>query len=325
MRRWIVPILKLAVAAGLVVYVAASGLLDFSRLKTLFQKPFFPMLALVAMTAQIFHHAWRARRLLRAHGEPPGLWLIVKLTYLGAFFDAVSIASVGGDAMKAWYLAHATPPGRRTEAVSALVVDRLLGLLGLLSLTMAAMTWHIHSLWNDRVFRPYVIGLFAVCAGLGVGTFMLFSKRVHDWTPLRWLLGKLPFGGTVNRAYTSMQAFRGRPVILLEGWLLSLAVHVLSSASGYFLALGLGMSENGASAPGVFDPGLFFAALLIGNFVCSFASFGAIGVGQATFAFAFERVARMSGGADLATAAQVAFFLAKTPGIVAWLAARKKT
>jgi hypothetical protein len=325
MRRWIVPLLKLGVAAALVAYVVASGLLDFSRLKALFRNPFFPTLALMTLTAQLLVSAWRTRRLLRAHGEPPDFWLIIRLTYLGAFFDAVSIASVGGDAMKAWYLAQATPPGRRTEAVSALVVDRLLGLLGLLTLTVAAMLWHIDALWSDRVFRPYVIGLFAVCAGLAVGTFMLFSKRVHEWTPLRWLLGKLPFGGTVNRAYASMQAFRGRPVILLEGWLLSLCVHVLSSTSGYLLALGLGMSERGARLPGMFEPGLFFAALLIGNFVCSFASFGAVGVGQATFAFAFERVARMSGGADLATAAQVAFFLAKTPGLVAWLAMRKKT
>jgi hypothetical protein len=80
------------------------------------------------------------------------------------------------------------------------------------------------------------------------------------------------------------------------------------------LALGLGFSG--------FEAGPFFAALLIANFVCSFASFGAIGVGQAAFAFVFARVAKLEGGADLATASQVAFFLAKMPGILAWVRAR---
>jgi hypothetical protein len=275
---------------------------------------------LALLTAQLIVSAWRTQRLLRAHGPAPGFWAVVKLTYLGAFFDALSITSVGGDAIKAWYLAQEIPLGRRTEAVSVLVVDRLLGLLGLLTLTLAAVAWRFGWLWEEDALRPYLIGLLAVCAGLVLGSLMLFSRRLHEWGPLGWLLKKLPFGHTVERAYSSMQAFRGAPIFLLEGWLLSLLVHTLSSASGYVLATGMGMRVE----RGEFDASLFFAALLIANFVCSFASFGAIGVGQAAFAFVFERVARMNGGADLATAAQVAFFASKTPGILAWMMARKK-
>ena len=161
-----------------------------------------------------------------------------------------------------------------------------------------------------------------MCAGLAAGAFLLFSKRAHDWAFLKWVLVRLPFGGTVHRAYASLQAFRGQPRILLQAWALSLGVHALSSLSGFVLALGLGLHKQAGTA-GTFEFSLFFAALLIGNFVSSFASFGAIGVGQAAFAFAFERVARLSGGADLATAAQITFFLVKTPGLFAWLAARK--
>jgi len=319
LKNWLILFLKLAVAAGLVGYVLASGKIDFGRLKQLSLSPAIVLGTLGLLTAQLIVSAWRTQRLLRAHGPAPSFWTIVKLTFLGAFFDAVSITSVGGDAIKAWYLAQQIPLGRRTEAVSVLVVDRLLGLLGLLTLTLAAVAWRFGSLWSEGALRPYLIGLLAVCAGLVIGSLMLFSRRLHNWGPLSWILKKLPFGHTVERAYSSMQAFRGAPIFLLEGWLMSLGVHTLSSASGYVLASGLGMrGESG------FDASLFLAALLIANFVCSFASFGAIGVGQAAFAFVFERVARLSGGADLATAAQVAFFVSKTPGILAWMMARKK-
>ncbi len=71
--------------------------------------------------------------------------------------------------------------------------------------------------------------------------------------------------------------------------------------------------------------GLFLTAFLMSNFISSFAPFGAIGVGQVAFAFVFERVARLYGGADLATALQFAFFLVKAPGMIPWVAAKWRT
>jgi len=264
--------------------------------------------------------AVRLKRLLRAHGDDFPFWLILKITYIGAAFDLIATTSVGGDAVKAYYLAHEIPAGRRTESVSALVVDRLLGLFGLLTLTLFAAAWSLNALWSDSAVRPYLTGLLIVCAGLLTGAFLLFSRRLQEWAPLRWLIGKLPFGATFNRAYSSMRAFSDRPAILFEGWMWSVLVHALGCFAGYMLAGGLSMHGPTGAAPAW---SLFFVALMMSNFVSSFAPFGAIGVGQVAYKFVFEHVAGLEGGADLATLIQLAFILVKAPGLIAWIATKR--
>ena len=42
-------------------------------------------------------------------------WNALRLTYLGAFFDTFMVTSVGGDAVKAVYIAREAPPGGRSK------------------------------------------------------------------------------------------------------------------------------------------------------------------------------------------------------------------
>ena len=122
----------------------------------------------------------------------------------------------------------------------------------------------------------------------------------------------MPLGGTFNRAYSSMRAFSDQPAILFEGWLWAVLVHLLGCCAGYLLACGLAMHGTG-DAPAEWS--LFFVALMMSNFISSFAPFGGIGVGQEAYAFVFEHVARLHGGAELATLIQLAFILVKAAGI----------
>ncbi|MEI6233628.1 MAG: lysylphosphatidylglycerol synthase transmembrane domain-containing protein [Planctomycetota bacterium] len=322
MRRGVVAGVKILVAVGLVAFVVLSGKIDFNNLTRLFSSPGYFIAAFGVLTLQTAITAMRLKRLLRVHGDDFPFWMMLKITYIGAAFDLVATTSVGGDAVKAFYVAREIPEGRRTESVSVLFVDRLMGLLGLLSLTLVAAVWSLNSLWSDAAVKPYLIGLLCVCAALLMGSFILFSRRLHDWKPLRWLIGKLPFGQTINRAYSSMRAFRERPVILLEGWAWAVSVHVLGCVAGYLLARGLGMQSAGG-APAEWS--LFFVALMMSNFVSSFAPFGGIGAGQVAYTFVFERVARLLGGADLATLIQLAFALVKAPGLIAWITAKKES
>jgi uncharacterized membrane protein YbhN (UPF0104 family) len=314
--------LKLAVAAALIAYVVHSGKLDLHNVGHLLAAPAYFGTVLVLLTVQLFLIAWRLQLLLRARVERLSFSFVLRLTYLGAFFDAFALTSVGGDAVKAWYLSRALPAGTRTETLSILVVDRFLGLLGMLALTVAATAWNFPGLWAEVSFRPYLAGLWLVCAALILGAVMLFSKSVRQSAPLRWFVARLPFSRTVQRAYASMDAFSARPQLLLEGGLLSVAIHALGTVAHYVLVLGLNMPPVDASSPYP-SLGLIGSSLLMTNFVCSFASFGGVGVGQAAYDFVFERAAHLRAGADLATASQLAFFLIKLPGLFFWLTARQ--
>ncbi len=323
MRSGVKAALKIAVAGGFIAYGIATNKIDIDNLaRALTRAPGYFAAAVAMLTLQTVITAVRLKRLLRAHGDELPFWTVVKINYIGAAFDLFGLTSVGGDAVKAFYLAPKIPTGRRTESLSTLLVDRLLGLLGLLSLTLAAAVWCLNALWSEEAIRPYLAGLLVVCGGLLAGSFVLFSRRLQEWAPLRWVLGKLPFGGTFNRVYSSMRAFSERPLILLEGWGWAVSVHVLGCCAGYLLAQGLSM-QSVAGATGV-SWSLFFVALMMSNFVSSFAPFGGIGVGQAAYAFVFERVARLLGGADLATLIQLAFIVVKAPGLIAWVMAGRR-
>ena len=57
-----------------------------------------------------------------------------RLSFLSYLLNFVSVGSVGGDLFKAFFIAR-EQPGRRTEAVATVVVDRIVGLYGLLLVT----------------------------------------------------------------------------------------------------------------------------------------------------------------------------------------------
>ncbi|MFH0939374.1 MAG: lysylphosphatidylglycerol synthase domain-containing protein [Planctomycetota bacterium] len=313
--RWRAPAVKILLAAGCLYYVLSRQMINFDNMRRLFTTPSILLVAIGALTAQLFITAQRLRLLLAAQGFPIGYWTMLRLTYLGAFFDAFLVTSVGGDVVKAVYLVRGIPYGRRTEAASTLVMDRLLGLFGLLFLMLVAAIYRLDVMWCTPRIRICFISLVVVCAVLLIGAGMLFSRRVYNWRPMQWALHKLPLGDTLNRAYDSLQRFRDRPGVILKTWLLSLCVHILGVSAGYTLIGGLGF--------GLPDFWLFFVAWFISSFACSFAAFAAIGVGQLLYDELFFLVAGINYGADLATAVQATYILAKLPGLAAWLMSRE--
>ena len=54
-----------------------------------------------------------------------------RLGFLAFLLNFVSVGAVGGDLFKAFFIAR-DQPGRRTEAVATVVVDRLVGFYALL-------------------------------------------------------------------------------------------------------------------------------------------------------------------------------------------------
>lgn len=318
-RRWISPLLKLLIAGGLLYYVFAYKVddKDKARLADIFIKtPHILILAVLAFSMQIVIGAQRLRVLLKPQDVHISYWRSLKLTYLGAFFDTFMITSVGGDAVKAFYLARDCEKEKRLGAVSVLVLDRLLGLLGLLSLTVLMTIWNIEALHADDTIRPFVIWLFIVPALLLLGTLMLLSNTVRNWRPMQAMLNIIPMGGTINKAYASLQRFRDQPRILLFAWALSILVHLCGVITGYILVNGLQVSP---------PLGQFCVAWFISGFVTSFAPFGGVGTGQYLYELVFRKIVALPEGMGiiLATTVQVTVVLAKAPGFIAWIMMRK--
>jgi uncharacterized membrane protein YbhN (UPF0104 family) len=177
-RRWLSTIFKMLLAFGLLYYVLHKKMINFQELKRLFSSDGLGMLflALATITLQLFICAQRLRLLLAAQNIRISYRNMLRLTYLGAFFDAFLVTSVGGDAVKAVYLARETQHGHRTMTVSTLLLDRLMGLLGLLSLTVFAALWNFRVMWEQSYFFPhdFFLALIMVTGAFFAGTALPF-------------------------------------------------------------------------------------------------------------------------------------------------------
>ncbi len=114
--------------------------------------------------------------LVRALDLPFRLLDAIKLGFIGNIFNLVIPGAVGGDVIKAVFLARAHPT-RKAKAVASMVIDRLLGLAGLFVLAGVAAAFAFGRA-NDQV--KILIGIVWALLACGLtGLFVLFQPRLY--------------------------------------------------------------------------------------------------------------------------------------------------
>src|SRR5262249_36352621 len=141
--RWAIP---LAIIAWLVIDVIRNK--SFSQL---WEEPKrWDLLALAAVSCFLATMVTIVRWhfLVRAVDLPLRFRDTVRLGFLGYLWNFVLPGGVGGDFVKAGFLAR-EQKGRRTDAAMTVLVDRIVGLYGLFLLSTAAILftgmWHANS------------------------------------------------------------------------------------------------------------------------------------------------------------------------------------
>jgi glycosyltransferase 2 family protein len=141
--KWLVPFLKYGVGFGLLAYIIYkywdpktnpdTGVVT-PGIGQLLQGPIaFEWLAgaavLMASAASLQIYRWYI--LVRALDLPFTVRDAFRLSFVGIYYNTFFPGSVGGDLLKAYFLAHAHPE-RKARAISSVLADRALGLFGLI-------------------------------------------------------------------------------------------------------------------------------------------------------------------------------------------------
>ena len=118
----------------------------------------------------------RLKLVLETLGSTLGLARTTQVALCGFFFEQVAFGFVGGDAMRLWLLHRLDIPVRK--ALEALVIDRCLGLGGLLLLVLAGLPGLVQLLPTVEDQRTVVLGcaVMVLLAG-GVGVLVLAIAR----------------------------------------------------------------------------------------------------------------------------------------------------
>jgi len=169
---------KLAVTGLLLYLVLRNVALDeiTARLAAL---SFWPLLAAAGLIGlqTVVVVTWRWEKILSAIDRRVPPWRLAGIVMVSLFFNQVLPSTVGGDGMRMWLLRRQGRP--LGASVRSVVVDRVLGLLGLLLLSVAGA---LGMLWlrpdSAPVWGVLVVGLGGVAAIAGAPLLLRLSARL---------------------------------------------------------------------------------------------------------------------------------------------------
>lgn len=174
----------------------------WATLKTMAPGPL--ALSVLLMGATIFAGVLRWQIVLKVHGLAMPLGRTTQISLIAHFFNSFLLGSIGGDVLKAYYVARETHH-KKTEAVVTVLVDRIIGMFSLLvfACVMLPANWKII---NSPVLESVAVLVFAMTAACGVAMLLFFRGGVSKHIPkAREYLRRLPKGEMLER---SLEAFR---------------------------------------------------------------------------------------------------------------------
>ena len=241
--RRLLGLLKLLLAVlliGYLLYQVAQNK-SFQPLKE--QPKNWPLLAaavfLTLASALLSFIRWQI--LVKTIGLPFSLRDALRLGSLGYLLNFASLGSVGGDLFKAFFLAK-EQPRKKTEAVATVVVDRMVGLYGLL--LVASLALWVTGL-RDKVAGTNIIYL---CDGTyvltAIGAMVICLLLVPGFTggKASALVRKIPVAGKhFVRLLQTVRLYRSKLPVVLFALVLSLGVHGMLTLAVYCIATGFPM------------------------------------------------------------------------------------
>jgi hypothetical protein len=279
-RQALIWILKIVVSGGL-LYLLVSHVPEPSRLWTLVRAASVSWLlaALALYLLMILVSAWRWRLLLEAQHVSVPFGTLVNSYLVASFFNNFLPSNIGGDVIRIRDTAgHA---GSKTIATTIVLVDRGIGLMGLVFVAAVGATSTARASATIGPVGPSVLwALFAVgLAGAvlamllphGVGAMLRPLRAIHqEWVEVR-----------IERLTTALSKFRNAPRSLVNAFFASIGVQGILVA--FFASI--------AQALHVLVPASHLAVVVPLSFIVQMlpVSVGGLGVREATFGYYFTR------------------------------------
>lgn len=248
MKKLLVMLLKIGISAGIIAWLVwdaagtqnAQGENVFQQLAHQSKRWGLLAAAWVLCTSAVMLTLIRWWYLVRALELPFRMKDGLRIGFLGYLFNLAPMGIVGGDLLKAVMLAREKERNQRAKAVTAVVVDRMIGLYMLFVVASAAilLTGFLKlSLPNEIRVICNVTFLLTVIGAVGIG--ILLMPGFADGRGTR-ALGRLPrVGRSIEHLVEAVRMYRQKPHVLLIAAAMSVGVHGLFATGVYLIARGL--------------------------------------------------------------------------------------
>ena len=321
--KWnFVLFLKLAVAAGLIVWLIDSGRLDFAALRNVEERWPWLLAAQIPFGLVFLFASLRWLLLLRAQGMDYRFREVYAIHLIGWLFNQLMFGAVGGDVVRAYVVARDYPESR-SAAIISVVADRVIGLfvlatVALISLLFVLLTDDGALAGDGQGYLTFVawvlVGLLA--AGM-VFLALFFSGAIASSKFLSELLARLPFRAPLEKALEVADRYRGHRGTVLCALGITVFIHVGVIITNVCLLHAI------AAEPGNWK-GLFFV-VPVAHFLMAIPIQppGALGTGEAIYDGLFSWVG-LSGGALTSLLQRFSALAWAALGLVFYLGRRRR-
>ncbi len=232
----VIGVLKYAVGFGLLTYMiwkywepteTSPGIKGL-----IVQVPDFTMLLTAAVCGMVAVgiQFYRWYLLVRAIDLPFTLRNAFRLSMVGYFYNTFLPGSIGGDGVKSYFIMR-EQPDRKGAAFATVIVDRLLGLFGLLlfSSAVGGTCWYLGDariLANGYMQKIITVAGSLVVAGVA-GWVILGFLPARAIESIGRFFAKWPLGPVLSEMWFAVAMYRRRPRVIYLAVPLSALAHTL--------------------------------------------------------------------------------------------------
>jgi uncharacterized protein (TIRG00374 family) len=309
--------LKIAVATVLLTWLARSGNLDFGALRQMLRSPTLVAIDLGVFVVGTLFGTLRWRALLAMVDVRPRFLRLVQLQLSALFFNVVIPGNVGGDVVKALYVARDAKPEARPTILLIVFLERLLGLIGLVVLGSAVVLARGPAIWAQPLLRPMAASVVALGVGLGVGlaVFLLVMNKAGARIA-GMSTGTTRFSKIFSQLVSALRLVSSAPGQLVRAVVYSLGIHTLGIGFFTILVRALAGHDVGfAEMATVYPLGILSLILPI--------SPSGLGVGHVAFDKLFDAIG-LSGGATVFNVYLLGTITPYLLGIIPYLALKRE-
>ncbi len=312
-KSTVFTIARVAVGVALIAYLAGSGAIEWSSLARLLSSWWLLAATIALFFIDMVVTAWRLCVLLRPSGLEMSLWASFRLTLIGLLFSTCLPGATGGDAIRIYY-AIAGNVGRRTEVATIMLLDRALGMVGLLLLPIP-FALLAPAMGEDGVISGLIKGAAVLAAILVSGALIFFFTGLRTSRAFNWLLQRMPLGRHLETMVDTLYAFRRSPGTLLAGIGISVLAHLTTVAIMVVFARAMNPGGSPWQIAALIPLGLLANGIPITP--------GGLGVGEAAFDRLFQ-YAGLTGGIELMLGWRFLTLVGALGGLVFYLQGQKR-
>jgi len=205
-------ILRISIGAGIITYMIIQNREDLINVFGKIKYEWI-VLATVLYLTHLLVCAWRWLVLLKIQKINLNYFEATSLMMQGFFFSLVIPGgAIGGDLVKAGILASRSPKGSKLEGTLTILVDRIIGMIALFSLTLVVAVFSINQITRLEGLVLYV-SLLIICAcfaGLGCTLVLYYHRTLEKIKVFAWgiELGDKYSGGMLSRVSNALDLFR---------------------------------------------------------------------------------------------------------------------